>query len=111
MDTDPEAGDESEDGAGGYTSPGDVVERDQWQCPWNWEAIMEEAKGLAYDDPWSDSDATIMGADSSEGPALSSYDESAGSLPNTPRSSAPHSLGSPMEHMLPLEPSHWHGHG
>ena len=54
-DTDPEAGDESEDGAGGQTNPGDAVERDWWQHPWNWEPIMEEAEGLAYNDPRSDS--------------------------------------------------------
>ena len=66
---------------------------------------MEEAKGLAYDDPWSDSNATIMGVDGSQGPELSLHDELAGSPPNTPRSLAPRSLGSPMEHMLPLEPA------
>ena len=47
-DTDHEAGDESEDGAGGQTNPGDAAERDCWWCPRNWEAIMEEAEGLAY---------------------------------------------------------------
>ena len=102
-DTDPEVGDESEDRAGGQTNPGDAVERDQWWHPWNWEAVMEEAKGLAYDDPRSDSDATVMGADSLQGPELSLHDEATDSPPNTPRSSAPHMPGSPMEHMLPLE--------
>ena len=43
-DTDPEAGDESEDGAGGQTNPGDATERDQRWCPRNWEAMMEEAE-------------------------------------------------------------------
>ena len=65
---------------------------------------MEEAEGLAYDDPWSDSDATITGADSSQGPELSSHDEPADSPPNTPRSSAPCSLGLPMEHIPLLVP-------
>ena len=60
---------------------------------------MEEAEGLAYDDPWSDSDATVMGADGSQGPELSLHDEVA----NSPRSLAPRTPGSPMEHMLPLE--------
>ena len=66
---------------------------------------MEEVEGLAYDDPWSDSDATIMGADGSQGPELSSHSEPADSLPNTSRISAPHSLGLPMEHLPPLEPT------
>ena len=104
-DTDPEAGDESKDGVGGQTNPGDAVERDRWQCPWNWEATMEEAEELAYDDPWSDSDAMVTGADGLQGPELSLHDKATNSPPNTPRSSAPHTLGSPMEHMLPLEAS------
>ena len=40
-DTDPEAGDESEDAVGGQTDPEDAAERDQQQHPQNWEAIME----------------------------------------------------------------------
>ena len=63
---------------------------------------MREAEGLAYDDPWSDSDATIMGVDGLQGPELSLHDESTDSPHNTPRSSAPHSPGLPMEHMPPL---------
>ena len=102
-DTDPEAGDESEGRAGGQTDPEDAVERNQWWRPWNWEAIMEEAEGLAYDDLWSDSDATVMGVDGSQGPALSLHDEATDSPPHTPRSSAPCMLGSPMDHMLLLE--------
>ena len=102
-DTEPEVGDESEDGAGGKTNPGDAVERDQQQHPWNWEAIMEEAEGLAYDDPRSDSNATVMGADGSQGPGLSLHDVAANSPPNTPRRSAQCMQGSPMEHMPPLE--------
>ena len=89
-DTDPEAGDESEDGAG-------------WQCPQIWEAIMEEAEGLAYDDLQSDSNATVMGVDSLQGPALSLHDEDANSPPHTLRSLALCTLGSPMDHMPPLE--------
>ena len=102
MDTDHEVGDESEDGVGGQTSPGDVVGRDRWWHPQNWEAMMEGTKGLAYDDPRSDSDAIIMGVDGLQGPELSLHDEPAGSPPNTPRSLAPHLPGLPMEHMLPL---------
>ena len=102
-DTDPEAGDESEDRVGGQTNPGDAVERDWWQHPQNWEAIMEEAEGLAYDDPRSDSNAKVMGADGSQGSGLSLHDEAANSPPNNPRNSALHMPGSPMEHMPPLE--------
>ena len=58
---------------------------------------MEETEGLAYDDPWSDSNAMVMGADGSQGPA--------DSPPNTSRSLALHWPGLPMEHMLPLEPA------
>ena len=66
---------------------------------------MEESEGLTYNDPCSNSDATIMGADSSQGPELSLCDEPADSPPNTPRSLAPCSLGLPMEHILPLVPT------
>ena len=64
---------------------------------------MEEAEGLAYDDPQSDSNAMVMGVDGSQGPALSLHDESTNSPPHTPRSVAPHMPGSPMDHMLLLE--------
>ena len=104
-DTDWEVGDEREDGTGGQTSSGGEAETDQQQHPWNWKAVMEEAKGLAYDDPQSDSDATIMGADGSKGPELSSHDEPTDSPPNTLRSLAPHSPGMPMKHMPPLVPT------
>ena len=66
---------------------------------------MEESEGLAYDDPHSSSNATVTGADSPPGPQLSSHDESVNSPPNTLRGSAPHSLGSPMEQMMPLVPA------
>ena len=95
-DTDPKPEDESEDGAR-QTDLEVAVERNQWQCPWNWEAIMEEAKGLAYDDPWSDSDTTVMGA------ALSLHDEATNPPPHTSRHVAPHMSGSLMDHILPLE--------
>ena len=65
---------------------------------------MEESEGLAYDDPCSSSDATIMGVDSPPRPQLSSCDESANSLPNTLKGLAPHSPRLPMEQMLPLVP-------
>ena len=64
---------------------------------------MEEAEGLAYDDPRSDSDATGMGADGSQGPELSFCGKATDSPPNTLRSLAPCMPGSSMEHMLPLE--------
>ena len=65
---------------------------------------MEESEGLAYDDPRSSSDATVMGVDSLPRPQLSSRDESANSPPNTSRASAPRSPGSPMEQMPLLVP-------
>ena len=46
-----------------------------------------------------------MGVDGLQGPQLSSHDEPADSPPNTPRGSAPHSLGSPIEQMPPLVPT------
>ena len=101
--TDPKAGDESEDRAGGQTDPEDAVERNRRQCPWNWEAIMEEAEGLAYDDPRSDSDAMVMGTDGLQGPELSLHDEATDSPPHTPRSLALHMPGLPIDHMPPLE--------
>ena len=102
-DTDPEVGDESKDWVGGQTNPGDAAERDHWQHSRNLKATMKEAKGLVYDDPRSDSDATVMGADGLQGPELSLCDEAADSPPNTPRSLAPHMPGLPMEHMPLLE--------
>ena len=115
MDTDHEAGEESkepvgsEKGADGQTSPGEGAEAnpctDRRRCSQNWEAFMEESEGLAYNDPCSSSDATIMGVDSPPGPPLSSCDESANSLPTTLRGSAPHSPGSPMEQIPPLVPT------
>ena len=60
---------------------------------------MEELEGLAYDDPCTSSDATIMGVDSQSVPPLSSDDKSGNSPPTTSRGSAPHSPGLPMEEM------------
>ena len=66
---------------------------------------MEESEGLAYNDPHSDSNATIMGPDGLQGPELSSDDKPADSPPNTPRSLASHSPGLPMEQMPLLVPT------
>ena len=62
-DMEPKQEDESEDGAS-QTDLEEEAKPNRWQCPQNWEAIMEEAEGLAYDDLRSDSDATVMGVDS-----------------------------------------------
>ena len=115
MDTDCEAGKESEEPVGseeevnGQMSPGEGAEAsprtDQCQCSQNWESVMEESEGLAYDDPHFSSDATITGADSPSVPPLSSHDKSGGSPPTTSRGSSPHSPGSPMEEILPLVPA------
>ena len=102
-DTDPKVGDESEDRVGGQTNHGDAAERDQQQHPQNWESIMEMVEGLAYDDPLSDSDAMVMGADRLQGSGLSLCDEVTDSPPNTLRNLAPHMPGLPMEHMPLLE--------
>ena len=88
---------------GGQTDLEDAVERNRWQHPWKWEAIMEEAEGLVYDDPQSDSNTKVMGADGTQGPALSLCDETTNSPPHTPRSSALCTLGLPMDHMLLLQ--------
>ena len=115
MDMDREASEESEepivseDGANGQTKPGEEAKAnlhtDRHWCSWNWESIVEESEELAYDDPHSSSDATIMGADSLSVPPLSSREESGNSLPTTVRGPAPHAQGSPMEQMSPLVPA------
>ena len=66
---------------------------------------MEESEGLAYDDPHSDSDATVVGTDGPQGPQLSLHDEPADSLPNTLWGLTPCLPGLPMEHMPPLMPA------
>ena len=78
---------------GGEASP----HIDQYWCSSNWESIMEESEGLAFDDPHSGSDTTITGVDSLSAPPFSPHDESGDSQPTSSRGSAPHSLGSPME--------------
>ena len=55
---------------------------------------MEGLQGLAYDDPQSDSNATVMGVDCPWGPA---------SLPHTWSPVTPHMLGSPMDRLPPME--------
>ena len=55
---------------------------------------MEGSQGLAYDDPWSDSDAMVMGVDCPWGPASSPY---------TWTPATPCMLGSPMDRLLPME--------
>ena len=92
-DTEPERGEESEDGAR-QTDLEEEAEPNRWQHSWDWEAVMEGLEGLAYDDPWSDSDATVMGVDCPQGLVL---------LPRTLRCVAPHMPGSPMDHLPPLE--------
>ena len=64
---------------------------------------MEGLEGLAYDDPWSDSDTTIMGVDGPQGPALSLHGKPADPPSHTPRRVAPSMPGLPMDHMPPLE--------
>ena len=81
-DTDPEQEDESEDRAG-QTDPEEEVEPNRQQCPQDWEAIMQGAEGLAYDDPRSDSDAMVMEADGPQGPALSLCDKANNPPPPT----------------------------
>ena len=78
-DTELEQGDESEDGAR------QMDQEEEWepnrrQRSWDWEAVMGEEERLAYDDPWSNSDAMVMGVDG-----------------HSPRCLTPHMLGSPME--------------
>ena len=89
-DTEPEW-EESEDRAG-QTDPEEEAGSDRWRCPWDWEAVIEESEGLAYDDPWSDSmesTAMVMGMDNSWGPALSLRGKAINCPPHTPRSVTP----------------------
>ena len=55
---------------------------------------MEGSKGLAYDDPWLDSDAMVMGVYCPQWPALS---------PHTLRHVTLHMPGSSMDYLPPLE--------
>ena len=114
MNTDCEADEESEGAKGskgdvsGWKSAEEGVEAslhiDQCGCAWNWESIMEESEGLAFDNPCSGSDTTITGADSPSVPPSSPCDKSGDSPLTMSRGSAPHSQESPMEagKMLPL---------
>ena len=79
---------------------------DQHRNSRNWESIMEGSEVLAFDDPHSGSDTTIMGVDSPSVPLFSPHDESGDSLATRLRGSAPHSPELPMEvgGMLPLVP-------
>ena len=79
--------DESEDRAR-QTDLEEGVEPDRQRCSWDWESDMEGSQRLAYDDPQSDSDATMMGADCLRGTA---------SLPPTWGPATPHMPGSPMD--------------
>ena len=58
---------------------------------------MEESEGLAFDDPCSGSDTTVIRADSLSTPSFSPCDESGESSPTRSRGSASCSLGLPME--------------
>ena len=106
-DTDHEVGKESREpigskgGVNRWTSPGKEAEAsphiNRCQCSWNWESIMEESVGLAFDDPHSGSDTTVTGVDSPLAPPFTPCDESGDPPPTRSRGSAPCSLGSPME--------------
>ena len=106
-DTDCEADEESEGAKGieGDMSRWKSTEKggeaspciDPHQHSQNWESIMEESEGLAFDDPHSGSDTTITGVDSPSAPPFSPHDESGDSLPTRSRGSAPHSERSPLE--------------
>ena len=104
-DMEPEQGEENEDGAR-QTDLEEKTEPDSQQHPWDWEAVMEESEGLAYNNlqlDTMDSMATVMGADNSQGPALYLCDEAFNSPPHTPRCVTPHMPRSPMDQMPPLE--------
>ena len=91
MDTDYEADVESEGAEGseedmsGWKSPEEGGKagpcHDQYWCSQNWESIMEESEGLAFDNPRSGSDTTITGVDSPSVPLFSPHDDSVQSPP------------------------------
>ena len=56
-------GEESEEGARQMDQEEEREPNRQWWCSWDWEAVMGEEERLAYDDPWSDSNAMVMGTD------------------------------------------------
>ena len=92
-DTELEWGEKSEDRAR-QTDPKEEGEPNRWQHSQDWEAVMEGSEGLTYDDPWSDSDATVMGVDCPWGPASSPHMQSHATL---------HMPGSPMNRLPPME--------
>ena len=69
-DTELEWGEESEDGARQTDLEEEGEPNRQWHS-WDWEAVMGEMERLAQDDPQSDSNATLVGADCPWVPALS----------------------------------------
>ena len=93
MDTELKWGEESKDRAR-QTDLEEEGEPNRWQHSRDWEAVMEGSEGLAYDDPWSDSDATVMGVDCLWRPASS---------PHTWSHVTPHMPGSPMDQLPPME--------
>ena len=70
---------------------------DQCRRARNWESVMEELEGLAFDDPHSGSDTTVTGVDSPLTPLSSPCDKSGDSPSTMSRGSAPHSQESPMQ--------------
>ena len=71
-----EQGEEDEDEIRQVDQEDEQEPNRQW-CLQDWEAVMGEEERLAYDDPWSDSDAMADG--------------------HSPRCPTPHEQGSPME--------------
>ena len=102
MDTEPKREEGSEDGAR-QADPEEEAEPNRWQCPRDWEAIMEGLEEQPYDDPRSDSDAMVTGVHGLQRPALSLCDEAANPPPHTPRCAAPSMPGLLMDHMPLLE--------
>ena len=76
MDTELEQGEEDEEEIR-QADQEDEQEPNRWQCLQDWEVVMGEEERLAYDDPWSDSNATADG--------------------HSPRHPTPREPGSPME--------------
>ena len=62
---------ESEDGTGMEADPEGAANQDARQCSQDWEARVEEAKNLAFDDSWLESDWTVIGVDGLQEPASS----------------------------------------
>ena len=92
MDTE-EGGDESEDGAR-QTDLKEGVEPDRLRRSRDWESVMKGSQGLAYDDPWPDSDAMMTGVECPRGTA---------SWPPTQGPVTPCMPGLPMDRLLPME--------